>query len=172
MPKRIAKYIKGDDLKDFGVEPKKAHDIIRLRKAVVAAYIVVICLAVFFLYLGYLTFIDTNIPVVYNNEPFPVVTQEVYPGELLIYEADFCRGDDSPVSFILGWRNIDTGGWQAGQGWTNVLGEPGCNVVYPQFVVPELPEGNYVLELSVTYNTNWFHKETKIIKTEQFFVRG
>ena len=168
--KKAKAYWRGDDIAN-DYQAQRLENILRMRRGVLTFQVFIALIVVILCYFAYLKFIDTNIPAVYNNLPFPVVTPEIEPGGKLVYLSDFCRLDDSPVSFQTEWINLDTNGWEAGESFFDVVGEPGCKQLLVSFSAPnDLVPGTYVLEIDITYQTNWLNKRTIVLRTDEFRV--
>lgn len=147
-----------------------SHETLLMRRVAVALQSILLVMVLSIGYIFYLNFIDVSVPVEILNEPFPVLTETVHQGELLIFETELCRNDTSEVDFQLSWYRPLDNGRNFGEKYVGVKGVEGCYTIRPEYTVPDLVPGIYYLVIDVTYNTNWMHSETITMRTQEFEV--
>ena len=107
-------------------------------------------------------------PIVINKEPIKVITKEVKKGDILIYELDYCKNDVNDVSIS---RSFVDGIIFTTPSIT-VKNPIGCKVSNVSIQVPEtLPEGEYYLKVSYSYQVNPIRKVSVDSTTETFTVK-
>ena len=106
-------------------------------------------------------------PLVINHQPFHISTREVKQGGLLIYEIDYCKNTDtvstvsrSFVNGLLFTMPIVEGSNKRGCGVNNVFLQ----------LPPDLPAGDYVLEINYTYRMNPIKDVSVKVSSEHFTV--
>lgn len=106
-------------------------------------------------------------PLKINKEPMYVLTKEVNPGDILIYQLDYCKFNDGDVSISRSF--VD------GIVFTTPIikasNEMGCRIQNISILVPQtLPAGRYYLKVDYTYKVNPIREVTVTSYTEKFTV--
>lgn len=120
------------------------------------------------LYLLYLAVYPFPLPE-YKNEPFPVKTKEVRPGDYVVYTIEYCRTDDMPPAIIT--RELLNDVVITLPEITSKF-DPGCNKIdvardqIPLFA----PPGVYKIRLTASFHVTPLQHRVKVIETEEFTV--
>lgn len=107
-------------------------------------------------------------PIVINKEPIKVITKEVKKGDILIYELDYCKNNKNKVEISRSF--VD--GIVFATPTVTTENPLGCTVSNISIQVPEtLPNGEYYLKVSYSYQVNPIRKVSVDSTTETFTVK-
>jgi hypothetical protein len=102
-----------------------------------------------------------------NNSPYPV-TQEVRKGSSVMFEMDYCKYTNKPVTIAR--RYVD-GIIYVVPNLVSAYNEKGCRVSLITEDVPEnLPEGEYTMVFFYTYQVNPIREITVSASTQTFKI--
>lgn len=113
--------------------------------------------------------IQSNPPIVVNNEPLPVTSPlTVYqPGDTITFHLDFCRHTTGAIRFTRRWIDglmyIEPETYVSG-------GERECLARDLIATVPNLPPGLYHVEYNVIYKVNPLAERAVTFRTQPFEV--
>lgn len=121
------------------------------------------------LLLAYWLYFQDNPPLVVNNSPLPVVSeQESYaPGDTIQFDFDFCRRSRGQITRTRRW--VD-GLMYTEPAITIAGGERECVDTSLVATVPALPPGRYYVEYDVSYRVNPLASRLVTFRTEYFQV--
>lgn len=103
-----------------------------------------------------------------NIQPYKVITKVVQAGELLQYEADYCRL--TTVTSTITRRFVNDLIYEMPP--TNNQAPRGCYKDIISIKVPsELPPGKYHLSMIYVYSVSPLQKITRMAETEEFIVK-
>jgi hypothetical protein len=103
-----------------------------------------------------------------NNQPYKIINKEIKAGELLQYEADYCRLTD--VTANITRRFVNDLIYEMPS--TVNQAPEGCYKDIITIKVPsELPPGKYNLSMIYVYSVSPLQKITRIAETEEFIVK-
>lgn len=129
--------------------------------------VAVIGIVMFAVYL-YLAFVPTSV-IKANIQPYKVITPNVKPGDIFIYEVDSCKFRATPARVVR--RFVDTNGTRYPQPPEDSNIVKGCNNIRIPVAVPfNMPAGVWHLDIETTYQVNPFRSEGYHFKTENFNI--
>lgn len=127
---------------------------------VVAIFLILIC--------GFLAFVPVRV-VEPQVQPYRVLTQEVSPGDTLIYEVDVCKFRNAPTQVVRRFVDEEGLAYPLAAEASNIV--PGCSKVRVPVIVPSvLHTGKWHLTLDVSYRVNPLRTESYHLVTERFNV--
>jgi hypothetical protein len=103
-------------------------------------------------------------------QPYHILTPVVHQGELVIYEANYCKYTTAPALVV---RNLEsTTGTVIGLPTTSTNLPTGCHIAQSATtVVPTTaPPGTYKIRLTITYRVNALRDITVNLTTDYFNV--
>lgn len=125
-----------------------------------------VCITFYILFLWFWPF---GPAIVYKNSPFPVVTRELYVGDVLSYRVSYCRYTSEPVLLV---RELIDGVIYTLPPIISKFPQGCHDVTVARTVIPPLPEGQYTLSLVGRYKINALRWQTIEASTAPFQVLG
>lgn len=113
----------------------------------------------------------------YYNTPFPIITKEVKPGEVLIYDVEYCRFNDRQATFSKDIISVDGSVGITLPSYESSFGQ-NCNgaetpdvVRVASTIIPEqLPPGLYIMKMTVEQQQNPIRTDSFSVQTEPFEI--
>lgn len=107
-------------------------------------------------------------PLVVNNTPLPILDKELHRHDNIIYELDYCKQMDLPVSVR---RKLVDGLVFAVADVTTGINDVGCRVQNFAIEVPHsLPTGEYIMTIEYVYKVNPIREVIVRTHTEKFTI--
>lgn len=116
---------------------------------------------------SYMAFVSVNV-IVPNIQPYKVITKEVKPGDVFIYEVDACKYEAVPSTVTR--RFVDERGTRYPQPPEASNIAEGCDKIRVPVATPELHTGTWYMDIEVSYQVNPLRKENYRFTTEKFTI--
>lgn len=104
-----------------------------------------------------------------NKEPLPVITKQVNRGELLFYEASYCKktkADGTIARFLVGDDK------EIRLPVQEETGDAVCrDIVVPQLIPTGIEPGTYHIRFIVTYKPNPIREHVEVFASQNFEVK-
>lgn len=122
----------------------------------------------FISYLGFLTFYPVK---TLDISQAVVVTKEINPGGLFLYEVSYCKYTDAPAIVYRTFHRTDESSIETFPAVQTVT-VPGCNTTrIPLQTAITTPPGEYYLLVDAVFRVNPIREEHVIFKSDNFHVR-